>query len=68
MSGNEKTIVFGGDTREVVLENMSDASLGDIQIVTVGIDSQESTAAPITLPKPPQKAEILKAVQGILIS
>lgn len=64
VSGKEKTIVFGGETREVVLENMSDTSLGDIQIVTVGVDSQESTAAPITIPKPPQKAEILKAIQG----
>lgn len=62
VSGKEKTIVFGPESREIVLENMSTTSLGDIQIVTVGADKSESSPVPVTLPKPPQKAEILKAV------
>ena len=64
MSGKEKTIVFGCESREIVLENMSTTSLGDIQIVTIGADNQESNPVPVTLPKPPEKAEILKAVHG----
>ena len=64
VSGKEKTIVFGCESREIVLENMSTTSLGDIQIVTIGADKQESSPVPVTLPKPPEKAEILKAVHG----
>ncbi|KAL5262062.1 hypothetical protein ACHWQZ_G007682 [Mnemiopsis leidyi] len=64
VSGKEKTIVFGCESREIVLENMSTTSLGDIQIVTIGADNQESNPVPVTLPKPPEKAEILKAVHA----
>ena len=56
--------MFGCESREIVLENMSTTSLGDIKIVTIGADKQESSPTPVTLPKPPEKAEILKAVHG----
>jgi len=67
VAGKEKTIVFGSDSREIVLDNMSTHSLGDISIVTIGAGKQESNMVPISLPKPPEKAEILKAVQGEFI-
>ena len=56
--------MFGGNSHEIVLENMSTTSLGSISIVTIGVDKQESSQVPIAIPKPPEKAEILKAVHG----